>query len=126
MPKKSHTAGNDHKPGDGQSKAPSKASERRRFKRLTTVINGDLFCAAEAAKGIILDLSLNGVKIKTDLDPPHGAPVTLTLGGSVHFGGEVAWRHGDFLGVSFSKSPESIAEILAPMMPAQYLRYNAA
>lgn len=126
MPKKSQTAENDHKPGYDQSNARSNTSERRRFRRLTTVINGNLFCAAEAAKGVILDLSLNGVKIKTDLDPPRGAPVTLTLGGSVHFGGEVAWRHGNFLGVSFSKSPERIAEILAPMMPPQYLQYDAA
>ena len=106
--------------------APAGASDRRRFRRLTTLINGRLFFASKGADGVVLDVSINGVKFRTDDDLPLGAPVTLSLAGSVHFGGEVTWRQGNILGVRFSKSPERVAETLSAMMPLQYLQQAAA
>lgn len=126
MPQKIETTASDHQPSHGNTPTPASMRERRRFKRLTTVINGKLFFAAERAEGVVLDVSVNGVKFKTDIDMPLGAPVTLSLAGSVHFGGEIAWRHGKVLGVRFSKAPERVAEVLSAMMPPEYLQYGTA
>ena len=109
-----------------EADAMAKAKERRRFKRLTTVINGRLFFAAERADGVVLDVSVNGIKFKTHGNMPLGAPVTLSLAGTVHFGGEVVWRQGNVLGVSFSKAPEQVAQIMAAMLPPDHLQSATA
>ena len=126
MPRRSEKTASDHQANDGTSAGHASDSDRRRFRRLTTLMNGRLFFAAKGTDGVVLDVSINGVKFRTDDNLPLGAPVTLSLAGSVHFGGEVAWRQGNILGVRFSKSPERVAEALSAMMPLQYLQRAAA
>lgn len=102
------------------------ATDRRRFKRATTIFNGRLYRAADEFPGIVLDLSVSGVKIKTHESVPLGEPVTLTLAGKVHFGGEVVWRKDDTMGVAFSKEPAEIADLMAAVLPASYLEERQA
>ena len=54
-----------------------KPSERRRFPRHTTIMRGRLFYTDRRIECILLDVSINGVKLRADRTLPLGAPVTL-------------------------------------------------
>ena len=99
-----------------------KPSERRQFQRLTTVIRGRLFHLDSKVEGVVLDVSINGVKMKLMDDLPLGAPVTLAIAGSVYFGGEVVWKQGEIVGVCFAKQPEEVAHIMAAFLPMDCLK----
>ncbi len=108
---------------DGSVASPS---DRRQFKRATTVLNGNLYMASEKFPSVVLDLSVSGVRLKAKGDLPLGAPVTLALAGKVHLGGEVIWRQGDTVGMSLNKTPEAVASIMAGMLPLSYLEARRA
>ena len=99
--------------------SPGASGERRRFKRTDTFIRARLLSADERLDGVVLDVSLNGVKMRLDAPPALGGPVTLALAGSVHFGGEVAWRQGNIVGITFMQRPEQFAEVMATVLPGQ-------
>ena len=112
----------------GEATASSKASgpaspgafgERRHFKRTNTFIRARLFSANERYDGVVLDVSVNGVKMRLDAPPALGGPVFLALAGSVHFGGEVAWRQDNLIGITFMQRPEQLAELMAAVLPGQ-------
>ena len=99
--------------------SPAAFSERRRFKRTNSFIRARLFLADERCDGVVLDVSVNGVKMRLDVPPALGAPVSLALAGSVHFGGEVAWRQGNTIGITFMQRPEQLAELMTTLLPGQ-------
>ena len=112
------------RPTAGNDIAPA-SHNRRRYQRHTTVMQGRLFFTDTKADGIVLDVSLNGVKIKANERLPLGAPVTLAIAGSVYLGGEVIWRQGNIMGVAFAKAPEQIAKLMAAFLPVTCLRPQA-
>lgn len=104
---------------------PLAPRDRRRYQRHTTIMQGRLFFAETRAEGIILDISINGVKMRVDTLLPLGAPVTLAIAGSVYIGGEVIWRQGNVLGVTFAKAPEHLAHLMAAFLPVACLHQEA-
>ncbi len=100
-------------------RSPNTFSERRRFKRTGTFIRARLFAADERHDGVVLDVLVNGVKVRLDAPPALGGPVILALAGSVHFGGEVAWRQGNIVGITFMQRPEQLAEMMVAVLPGQ-------
>ena len=105
---------------------PRNGSDRRRFKRATTIFNGSLYLAAERYDSLVLDVSVTGVKVKAQSDIPLGSPVTLALAEKVNFGGEVVWNDGKTVGVRFTKTPEKVAGIMAGLLPHSYLEAKRA
>ncbi len=99
---------------------------RRRFKRTATIMAGKLLCSGNAVEGVVLDVSVNGVRIQAGDLVELRTPVTLVLAGSVHFGGQVVWRHGSVLGIRFSEQPEKVAEIMAALLPKDSLVFGHA
>jgi hypothetical protein len=112
------------RPTTGDDVAPAPRN-RRRYQRHTTVMQGRLFFADTRADGVVLDVSLNGVKIRANERLPLGAPVTLAIAGSVYLGGEIIWRQGNVMGVAFAKAPEHIAKLMAAFLPVNCLRPQA-
>lgn len=108
------------------SDSTESGSDRRRFKRATTIFNGSIYIAAEKYDSVVLDVSVTGVKIKAQGDLPLGAPVTLSLAEKVLFGGEVMWHDGKTVGVRFTKTPEKVACIMAGLLPPSYLEAKQA
>ena len=91
--------------------------DRRQYPRATTVMRGQLICEDRRIDGIVLDVSVNGVKIKVEEHLSIGTAVKLFVAGSVYFGGQIAWCHGDAVGVRFENHPEKIAQIMAAFLP---------
>jgi len=108
------------------SAKPTAFHERRRFERHGTLIRARLISANRRHDGVVLDVSVNGVKMRLDTPPAPGAPVILALAGSVHFGGEVAWRQGNLAGIAFLERPEQLAEVMAAAWPGQTLAFGHA
>jgi hypothetical protein len=104
----------------------SSSAERRRFIRATTVLRARLLTPQGTVEATVLDASLNGVKLWTAADVPVGTKVTLLLAGAVHFGGEVAWRRDETLGLCFRDEPERVAAIMAALLPQRCLQVGHA
>jgi predicted O-methyltransferase YrrM len=101
--------------------APTRPRERRRFKRLTTVMRARLFFLDQRIDAILLDVSVSGVKLRAEAPLPLGVPVTLEMADNVYFGGEVLWRQGPVVGIDFAKQPRQVARIMAAFLPAGHL-----
>ncbi len=92
----------------------TEADERRGKTRIGAALNGSLRFGPELTTDCeVLDVSVTGVKVQLTDTVPLNSDVTLILPGSVHFGGEVMWRHGLMVGLKFRNSPEKIAERLS-------------
>lgn len=102
------------------------SAERRRFIRATTVLKARLLTPQGTVEATVLDASLNGVKLWAGADVPIGTRVTLLLAGAVHFGGEVAWRRDETLGLCFREEPEKVAAIMAALLPQRCLQAGHA
>lgn len=102
------------------------SADRRRFIRATTVLKARLLTPQGTIEATVLDASLNGVKLWAGADVPVGTPVTLLLAGAVHFGGEVAWRRDETLGLCFREEPEKVAAIMAALLPQRCLQAGHA
>ena len=113
-------------PGSEASAPGGGAQERRQFIRAATVLKARLVTEQATVEGTVMDASLNGVKIWVAGDVPVGSKVTLILAGSVHFGGKVAWRLGETLGICFQDEPEKVATIMAALLPQRCLQVGHA
>ena len=71
----------------------------------------------------MLDVSVNGVKIKLEEELSIGTDVKLAFAGSVFFGGQIAWCQGNTVGVRFEKQPEKVAQIMAAFLPLGCLEH---
>src|SRR3546814_3106673 len=91
----------------------SSSAERRRFIRAAAVLRARLLTPQGTVEATVLDASLNGVKLWTSANVPVGTRVTLLLAGAAHFGGEIAWRRDETLGLCFRDEPEKVASIMA-------------
>jgi hypothetical protein len=100
--------------------------ERRNYKRAAVIMNASLFCGERCLKGVVLNASINGVKIKLQEPLALDTAVTLVLAGSVHFGGKVTWRRGNVMGIHFTGNPRTAAELMAGILPDECLNYAFA
>ena len=100
--------------------------ERRRYKRSTTVIRARVLADELCLDGVVLDVSINGVRLKLSEELEVGTAVTLVLAGAVHFGGHVAWRRDRNHGIAFANQPDAVAKIMAGLLPTDYLHCGHA
>jgi len=106
---------NDDKPLDGR--------DRRQFKRMPTLFKGTLSYAGRSAAVVVLDVSMNGAKLRlTDEDAPPDSFI-LTIDRLGEFQAEVVWRKENRLGVRFHEAPDAVDEAL-PETFADRLRGN--
>ena len=97
-----------------QDALKTSVDERRGRTRIGAALTGSLKFGPElSADCEVVDVSVTGVKVQLTDTVPLNSDVTLILPGSVHFGGEVMWRHGLQVGLKFRNSPEKIAERLS-------------
>lgn len=113
-------------PGHEAQDVKGGGAERRRFIRSATILKARLLTNHGSVDGMVMDASLNGVKVWTGGNVPVGSNVTLVLAGSVHFGGEVVWRSGETLGLCFRDDPEKVAAIMAALLPQRCLQVGHA
>lgn len=102
------------------------SAERRRFIRASAVLRARLVTPEGTIEATVLDASLNGVKLWVAADLPVGTKVTLLLAGAAHFGGEVAWRRDETLGLCFRDEPEKVAVFMAALLPQRCLQAGHA
>src|SRR3546814_7504856 len=102
------------------------SAERRRFIRAAAVLRARLLTPQGTVEATVLDASLNGVKLWTSANVPVGTRVTLLLAGAAHFGGEIAWRRDETLGLCFRDEPEKVASIMAALLPQRCLQVGHA
>jgi hypothetical protein len=114
--------------GDSDDGAPPAIDtrERRHYKRAAVLMKASLLCGERCLKGVVLNASINGVKIKLQEPLALDTPVTLVLAGSVHFGGKVTWRRGNIMGIHFTGNPRTAAELMAGILPDDCLDYAFA
>lgn len=96
-------------------------AERRRFRRTTTILRARILVKDQCLESLVLDVSINGVKVKLGERVDVGTPVTLVLAGSVHFGGRIAWQRDLVHGIEFANQPETVATIMAGLLPEDHL-----
>jgi hypothetical protein len=104
----------------------SSSAERRRFIRAASILRARLVTPLGTVEATVLDASLNGVKLWTAADVAVGTRVTLLLAGAAHFGGEVAWRRDETLGLCFRDEPERVAAVMAILLPQRCLQAGHA
>jgi hypothetical protein len=97
------------------------ATERRRFKRTSVLMAGDLVMGSYATKGTVLDISANGAQIQFPDPLVPESELTLRLAGTVNLSVEIAWRGHDRLGLRFRDLPEQISSIFAGLLPEDCL-----
>lgn len=105
----------------GTTSTPTRPRERRRFRRLTTLMRARLFFLDQRIDAVLLDVSVSGVKLRAEAHLELGAPVTLAIAGKVYLGAEVVWRQGPVVGIDFAKQPRQVARIMAAFLPAGHL-----
>lgn len=98
-------------------------SDRRKFKRARFLMSGILISGDHAIQCVILDLSVNGARIKTPQPTEPSSAVKLNLAGSVELNSEVMWRKGNELGIRFTDEPEEIGRIMAGLLPRDCLTF---
>lgn len=104
--------------------------ERRRHGRAHLLWPARLRCGEAAVECVVLNLSLNGAKLRRLGGPPAGgAPlagegerVGLDLGERGCFPARVVWRREGKVGLQFDQAPSEIARALAPWTRAGKLR----
>ncbi|WP_343560114.1 PilZ domain-containing protein [Kiloniella sp. b19] len=103
--------------------AEAALSERRGYKRLETTLEGMLKFGPDLQTSCdVLDVSISGVRVLLKDTVPLNSKVTLILPGSVHFGGEVVWRHNKRVGLRFKVEPEQVAQRLSRLLDAENMR----
>ncbi len=112
-------------PSEELASATSMA-ERRHYKRHAMIMRARLISGSRRWDCKALDVSINGVRAKTESPPAIGTAVTLALAGSVHFGGTVAWQKSKEFGITFANQPQKVAEIMAAFLPLDCLQAGHA
>lgn len=97
-----------------QSKAriPGDGVEKRKFKRMPTLLSGCLMDGDRNADVVVLDVSVNGAKLRVPADFECSATVNLKIDRFGTFPADVIWREGNRLGLKFVDSPETIAQYI--------------
>ncbi len=91
-------------------------SNRRRFKRATTLFSGSVLCGDRSIDVVVLDVSVNGAKVRLDetLGPENNVKLRIDRLGE--FRAEVVWRKDMRIGLKFLDPPDEIARL----MPGQF------
>ncbi len=92
-----------------KARIPADGVEKRQFKRMPTLFSGCLIDGAQNADVVVLDVSVNGAKLRVPADFECGPTVNLKIDRLGVFPAEVMWRKGNRLGLKFVDAPEEIA-----------------
>ena len=106
-----------------QNTASTKASidDRRRYKRAHVLFNGSLVSGNHSNKGVLLDVSAGGARIRLSEPLDAGSAINLRLADFLDFPVEVAWRSGLTIGLRFREAPARIAATLSGLLPQDCL-----
>ncbi|MFQ5958307.1 MAG: PilZ domain-containing protein, partial [Alphaproteobacteria bacterium] len=88
---------------------PADGVEKRKFKRMPTLFSGSLIDGDRNADVVVLDVSVNGAKLRVPADFECGPAVKLKIDRLGVFPAEVMWHKGNRLGLKFVDAPEEIA-----------------
>ncbi len=84
--------------------------EKRKFKRMPTLFSGCLMDGDRNVDVVVLDVSVNGAKLRVPADFECTATVNLKIDRFGTFPADVIWRKGNRLGLKFVEAPETIAQ----------------
>jgi hypothetical protein len=106
-----------------QNTARTKAGidDRRRYKRAHVLFSGCLAAGSQSAKGVLLDVSAGGARIRLSEPIDTGSAIALRLAKSLDFPVEVAWHSGLTVGLRFREAPARIAVTLSGLLPQNCL-----
>ncbi len=101
----------------GASIQTKRRRERRRHKRTHVLLSGRLLSGERATKGVVLDLSAAGARIRLAEPPILKPAATLRLARGIDLPVEVAWVKDNTLGLAFREAPAKIASLFAGVLP---------
>lgn len=98
------------------------AAERRRFRRARMILLGEIAAGAETARPaetecVVLDLSLNGARLRCDGALPNRGLVTLRTRRFPPLTAQVVWRAGAEAGLRFLRPPAETAALFQGVLP---------
>ncbi|MDJ0893678.1 MAG: PilZ domain-containing protein [Alphaproteobacteria bacterium] len=108
------------KPQDAQAQEQD-GKERRRFPRSTVVWSGRLLFAGGSADCVVLNISINGAKVQLSGGYTGPEDVVLEIARFGQFRGQVAWRSGNSVGVTFDEEPDRVAAVIGAAVPGTRL-----
>lgn len=95
---------------------PWESRTRRKFKRATTLFSGTILCDGRSIAAVVLDVSVNGAKVRLDEALESGTHVKLRIDRLGEFRAEVVWCKQMRVGLKFLDPPDEIARL----MPDQF------
>lgn len=102
------------KPADRTQKV-----EKRNFKRTATLFAGLIIDDDRTIQVVVLDLSVNGAKVRVPEFVECGPVVRLNIDRLGEFGARVVWQRENRIGLQFDDSPEQIARRLPESLIAR-------
>jgi hypothetical protein len=92
--------------------------EQASYPRSSVLWSGQINAGSRSADCRILNISARGVKVRLLAPFEATSVVSLRIDRFGVFPGDIVWRSGDFLGISFRDDPADIAEIFGAAAPA--------
>lgn len=85
---------------------------RRKFRRATTLFSGSVLCGDRSIDAVVLDVSVNGAKVRLDeaLGPEDNVKLRIDRLGE--FRARVVWRKDMRIGLKFLEPPDEIARLM--------------
>ncbi|MFQ5786007.1 MAG: PilZ domain-containing protein [Alphaproteobacteria bacterium] len=93
--------------------------EQRRFKRTRTLFSGTLIDSDRMVEVVVLDISVNGAKIRAPNGYTCKSRVKLKIDRLGLFLADVMWHRENRLGLRFVNAPEKIARKLPDSIAAR-------
>ncbi len=103
--------------------------ERRAYRRALLMLSGCLNYGDQKADCVVLDLSVNGAKVRIDGAVVNGKKFDLSLtqslsiAASVDLPVEVVWQDDTVAGLRFLREPHDVARALEELLPEECLRF---
>ncbi len=97
--------------------------ERRSFRRIHTILSCRLTSGERIDDGIVLDLSVNGARVRMAEPSPLGDTVTMHIARLGEFKGQVMWRASNLIGLRFADHPLQVSQLMAGFMPQACLAH---
>jgi len=97
----------------------SKAKDQRRFRRRATLFSGTIIDAKRAVDVVVLDVSVNGAKLRVPEAFTCNRYVVLRIERLGQFAARVVWKRDNRLGLQFTEPPEKVAKRLPSSFAAR-------
>ncbi len=91
--------------------------DRRHYRRVRTLLTGQLNQGERVADGVVLNLSVSGAKVRLAEPSFLGAIVKMRIARLGEFRGQVVWRARNRMGVRFLDTPGDTSAIMTGFLP---------